>query len=80
MDSFQKSKESNLNRIKSIDNLNSITSVNNNLGSKSNSNIHSSDLSVYSNSDREVVLYLGFEDSWERDLWSNWLQEVSLYC
>lgn len=47
----------------------------NNKSSNSNSN-----LSVCSNgTDRSnVVLFLGFEDSWERDLYSNWLMEVKL--
>lgn len=27
--------------------------------------------------DREKVLFIGFEESWERDLWSAWLIEVS---
>lgn len=36
---------------------------------------HNSNLSVSSQSS-EVVLFLGFEESWERDLWSNWLMEV----
>lgn len=41
-------------------------------------NLHNSNLSVNSHgTEREVVLFLGFEDSWERDLWSNWLMEVS---
>lgn len=26
--------------------------------------------------DREKVLFIGFEESWERDLWSAWLIEV----
>ncbi|KAG5675862.1 hypothetical protein PVAND_005730 [Polypedilum vanderplanki] len=38
---------------------------------------HNSNLSVSSQSS-EVVLFLGFEESWERDLWSNWLMEVSI--
>jgi hypothetical protein len=47
----------------------------NNKSSNSNSN-----LSVCSNgTDRSnVVLFLGFEDSWERDLYSNWLMEVNI--
>lgn len=36
---------------------------------------HNSTLSVNSQSS-EVVLFLGFEESWERDLWSTWLMEV----
>lgn len=82
-DSVNNTKD-NLNRIKSIDNLNRIKSIDN-LNTISNcpnedlcaNNISSSNLSVYSTSDREVVLYLGFEESWERDLWSGWLQQVS---
>lgn len=73
----------NLTRNKSVDCLNSnSSSANSNLSSSSHSNnIHNSNLSVCSNgtaADREVVLFLGFEDSWERDLWSNWLMEVNL--
>lgn len=85
-DSLHNTKE-NLCRNKSVDCLNS--SINNNSSSTSsgNSNLSSmsnnahSNLSVYSNGDREtreVVLFLGFEESWERDLWSYWLTEVSL--
>lgn len=80
-DSLHNTKE-NLCRNKSVDCLNSssTSSGNSNLSSMSN-NAHSSNLSVYSNGDREireVVLFLGFEESWERDLWSYWLTEVSL--
>lgn len=28
--------------------------------------------------DRERVLFIGFEESWERDLWSSWLIQVSV--
>lgn len=42
-----------------------------------NNNFNNSDSSVYSSNEREVVLFLGFEESWERDLWSSWLIEVS---
>lgn len=70
----------NLIRNKSVDCLNSSSSSGtSNLSSLSHTNnIHNSNLSVCSNgtaTDREVVLFLGFEDSWERDLWSNWLNE-----
>jgi hypothetical protein len=69
----------NLSRNKSAECLNSnSSSANSSLGHSSN--IHNSNLSVCSNgtaAEREVVLFLGFEDSWERDLWSNWLMEVS---
>lgn len=79
-DSLHNTKE-NLCRNKSVDCLNSssTSSGNSNLSSMSN-NAHSN-LSVYSNGDREtreVVLFLGFEESWERDLWSYWLTEVSI--
>lgn len=76
----------NLIRNKSVDCLNSSSSSGtSNLSSLSHTNnIHNSNLSVCSNgtADREVVLFLGFEDSWERDLWSNWLMEVNeqFYC
>lgn len=67
----------NLIRNKSLDCLNSnSSSETSNLSSLSHTNnIHNSNLSVCSNgtAEREVVLFLGFEDSWERDLWSNWL-------
>lgn len=68
----------NLSRNKSAECLNSnSSSANSSLGQSSM--IHNSNLSVCSNgtAEREVVLFLGFEDSWERDLWSNWLMEVS---
>lgn len=41
--------------------------------------IYNSSCSVNSSSsagDREKVLFIGFEESWERDLWSAWLIEV----
>lgn len=38
---------------------------------------HNSNISVSSQSS-EIVLFLGFEESWERDLWSNWLMEVRM--
>lgn len=69
----------NLSRNKSVDCLNSnSSSANSNLSSLTN-NVHNSNLSVCSQgtAEREVVLFLGFEDSWERDLWSNWLMEVN---
>lgn len=56
---------------KSNECLNNGSSTNN---KSSNSNL--SDCSNGNSSDRNVVLFLGFEDSWERDLWSNWLMEV----
>lgn len=75
----------NLSRNKSVECLNSnSSSANSNLSSSlglNSSNIHNSNLSVCSHgttADREVVLFLGFEDSWERDLWSSWLMEVNL--
>lgn len=48
---------------------------------KSNSNceVYNSSRSVNSMgeaSDRERVLFIGFEESWERDLWSSWLIQV----
>lgn len=74
----------NLSRNKSVDCLNSnSSSANSNLSSLSPGLSHinniGSNLSVCSNgtAEREVVLFLGFEDSWERDLWSNWLMEVN---
>lgn len=73
------SSENLLSRNKSVDCLNSnSSSANSSLGPSNN--IHDSNLSVNSQgtaAEREVVLFLGFEDSWERDLWSNWLMEVS---
>lgn len=68
----------NLSRNKSVECLSSnSSSATNSLGLSSN--INNSNLSVCSNGtvDREVVLFMGFEDSWERDLWSNWLTEVN---
>ena len=75
----------NLVRNKSAECLNSSSSSANSSSANSsslghnNNKVHNSNLSVCSNgtADREVVLFLGFEDSWERDLWSNWLMEVS---
>lgn len=32
--------------------------------------------SIGENVDRERVLFIGFEESWERDLWSSWLIQV----
>lgn len=34
--------------------------------------------SIVEAGDRERVLFIGFEESWERDLWSNWLIQVSV--
>ena len=69
----------NLNRIKSIECLNSMNSKRKNSAAtsmyKSNNNLDNSNSSV-NGSDREVVLFFGFEESWERDLWSSWLMEV----
>jgi hypothetical protein len=68
----------NLARNKSVECLNSSSSSSANSSNLSGSTIHnSSTLSVSSTVEREVVLFFGFEDSWERDLWSNWLMEVS---
>lgn len=44
------------------------------------SNFYNSHDSVHSTIEKETssaVLFFGFEDSWERDLWSDWLHEVS---
>lgn len=41
-------------------------------------NVYNSNDSVHSTSEKETaVIFFGFEDSWERDLWSLWLLEVS---
>uniref|UniRef100_A0A336KQA3 CSON012944 protein n=1 Tax=Culicoides sonorensis TaxID=179676 RepID=A0A336KQA3_CULSO len=46
--------------------------------------VYNSNGSVHSTGDQEtsssgqVVLFLGFEDSWERDLWSQWLIESTV--
>ena len=71
----------NLTRNKSVECLNtssssSTSSPNSNLSSLGGH--HNSNLSVSSQSS-EVVLFLGFEESWERDLWSSWLMEVKKY-
>lgn len=29
--------------------------------------------------DREKILFIGFEESWERDLWSTWLIQVNYF-
>lgn len=40
-------------------------------------NVYNSRDSVHSTGDKETaVIFFGFEDSWERDLWSLWLLEV----
>lgn len=69
----------NLNRIKSIDCLNSVNANRKNSAAtslcKSNNNLNCSNLSVNAG-EREIVLFLGFEESWERDLWSAWMMEV----
>jgi hypothetical protein len=69
----------NLSRNKSVDCLNTSSTASSSANSSlSNSNnLHNSNLSVSSSTEREVVLFLGFEDSWERDLWSTWLMEVN---
>lgn len=42
-------------------------------------NIYNSNQSLTSSSgEKERVLFLGFTDEWERDLWSSWLTEVSM--
>ncbi|XP_058825668.1 protein phosphatase PHLPP-like protein [Topomyia yanbarensis] len=40
------------------------------------SHLYHSNGSAHSINDRETVLFLGFEESWERDLWSGWLSET----
>lgn len=64
---------------KSIDNNNG-SSTKENLSkfidSTSTTQLYNSTASVHSISDRETVLFLGFEESWERDQWSGWLSEV----
>lgn len=44
-------------------------------------NFYNSHDSVHSTIEKETssALFFGFEDSWERDLWSAWLHEVSWY-
>lgn len=72
----------NLTRNKSVECLNANSSTSS--ASSPNSNLsslgghHNSNLSVCSQS-TEVVLFLGFEESWERDLWSSWLMEVMIW-
>lgn len=40
-------------------------------------NIYNNSNSIYSTNGKErAVFFFGFEDSWERDLWSFWLLEV----
>lgn len=49
------------------------------LNSNSNCEVYNSTHSVNSigeSGDRERVLFIGFEESWERDLWSSWLIQV----
>lgn len=70
-----------LNRINSIDCLNSVNAIRKNSAAtmslcKSNNNLNCSSLSVNAG-EREIVLFLGFEESWERDLWSSWMMEVN---
>ncbi|XP_055636065.1 protein phosphatase PHLPP-like protein [Toxorhynchites rutilus septentrionalis] len=38
--------------------------------------LYNSNASVHSINERETVLFLGFEESWERDQWSGWLSET----
>lgn len=48
--------------------------------SNSNCEVYNSSRSVNSTGefgDRERILFIGFEESWERDLWSSWLIQVS---
>lgn len=66
----------NLTRNKSAECLNSTSTSSGSPNSSLNGH-HNSNLSVSSQSS-EVVLFLGFEESWERDLWSNWLMEVRM--
>lgn len=48
--------------------------------SKDNSALYNSSFSINSGvGDREKVLFIGFEESWERDLWSAWLIQVNIY-
>lgn len=44
--------------------------------SGASSNATASSTAVGASGDREKVLFIGFEESWERDLWSAWLIEV----
>ena len=66
----------NLTRNKSAECLNAASTSSSSPNSSLNGH-HNSNLSVSSQSS-EVVLFLGFEESWERDLWSNWLMEVRM--
>lgn len=65
----------------SNNNNNNSTTINNNNNSIS---VYNSNVSVNSSvlgsggGSGEKVLFFGFEESWERDLWSTWLLEVSL--
>lgn len=29
--------------------------------------------------EREKLLFIGFENSWERDMWSTWLSQVNIF-
>lgn len=49
------------------------------LAGEKGSPIYNSNQSLASSSgEKERVLFLGFTDEWERDLWSSWLTEVSM--
>lgn len=64
---------------KSSDNSNGSSTkenINRFIDSTSTTHLYNSNASVHSNNDRETVLFLGFEESWERDQWSDWLSEV----
>lgn len=46
--------------------------------SNSNCDVYNSSRSVHLNGEiGDRVLFIGFEESWERDLWSSWLIQVS---
>ncbi|XP_058452198.1 protein phosphatase PHLPP-like protein [Malaya genurostris] len=44
--------------------------------SSTTTHLYHSNASIHSINDRDPVLFLGFEESWERDLWSGWLSET----
>ncbi|XP_055544111.1 protein phosphatase PHLPP-like protein [Wyeomyia smithii] len=48
------------------------------LDSTSTPHLYHSNSSMQSINDRETVLFLGFEESWERDLWSGWFAETKI--
>jgi PH domain/leucine-rich repeat-containing protein phosphatase len=70
------STKENLNMIKSAECLN------NSANNSGTTGVYNSNCSVYSSNNlnggdgKETVLFLGFQESWERDLWSIWLLEV----